>query len=366
MNNIKYAIIGGGNAGAAFACQVKFSGRKVSLFDIVESQLKPIIDNDNVIEIEGNTHLKGSYKLDTVTTNINEAVLDATVLICTTPAHTHKHVAKSLAPILKDGQMILLSPGRTGGVLEFKKVLTDNGCTADVVIVESQTIPYACRKTEHTVHVFGIKKEIPCAGIPANKLDEFFSEVREVYPVFVPAKKGLWETSLNNIGMLFHPTPTLFNMGRMESGVPFDYYIEGFTPSICEIVEKLDQERLEVAKALGIEDMPSVTEWLELNYNAKGDNLYEALQNNESYKGIKAPAFKNIEDKLGLRYVIEDVPSGLVPFSCLANKLGVKTPTIDMVVNLASNIYKKDFIENGRNLEQLGLENMSIEEIKSL
>ena len=43
MNN--FAIIGAGNAGATIAAHLKKLGQKVSLFDVVESQLKPIIKN---------------------------------------------------------------------------------------------------------------------------------------------------------------------------------------------------------------------------------------------------------------------------------------------------------------------------------
>ena len=59
--------------------------------------------------------------------------------------------------------------------------------------------------------------------------------------------------------------------------------------------------------------VPTVVEWLESSYGAVGQNLYGALQNNQSYRGIKAPKLIGLEAKKSLRYVIEDVPTGLVP-----------------------------------------------------
>lgn len=98
----------------------------------------------------------------------------------------------------------------------------------------------------------------------------------------------------------------------------------------------------------------------------QGGDLYEALQNNISYQGIKAPQFSDVNDKLGLRYVIEDVPTGLVPFAELGKKLGIPTPAISSIIHLANIIYNTDFTANGRNLRQLGLEDMGVEQIRNL
>ena len=361
----RFAVIGAGNAGATVAAHLKMLGREVSLYDVIESQLAPIIENDNTITLEGNIECVGDAKIDLVTMDLASAVEGADLIICTTAAHVHKYVANDLAPHLKEGQMVMLNPGRTGGVLEFKKILKERNCPVDPLVVESQTILYACRRQGAVVNVFGKKRVVRCAGRPQGKLPRFEKIIQSVFPEFVLAKGGIWHTSLDNIGMLFHPTPTLMNLGRMESGHPFDYYIDGFSPSIAALVEELDAERLLVAKAVGVE-LPTAVKWLEKTYGAKGENLYEALQNNESYRGIKAPMFGDVKDKLGLRYVIEDVPTGLVPFAELAGKFGVATPAIAAIIDLANVIYATDFRKNGRNLAQLGLDGMSEDEIRGL
>ena len=74
----------------------------------------------------------------------------------------------------------------------------------------------------------------------------------------------------------------------------------------------------------------------------------------------------NIDDKKRLRYVIEDVPTGLVPVSELGKKFGVKTPAIDTIINLADILFEADFRASGRNLAQLGLSQLSQEEIITL
>ena len=243
-------------------------------------------------------------------------------------------------------------------------MLQQHGGTADALVVETQTIAYACRKTDAKVHVFGVKQELPFSGLPTNRLREFAAEIRQVFPNWKQAP-SLWHTSLHNIGMLFHPTPTLLNTGRMESGTPFDYYIDGFTPSIARIVEQLDHERLAVAKAMGVQ-LPTVLQWLKTSYGCSGTNLYTALQNNQAYVGIKAPMLKHVDDKKQLRYVIEDVPTGLVPVAALGERFGVSTPTINAVIDLANVFYEMDFRATGRTLKQLGLDDLSNDQIRNL
>lgn len=54
-------------------------------------------------------------------------------------------IAEKLAPHLEDDQLIVLNPGRTGGALEFRKVLKDKGCRKKVFIAEAQTFIFASR-----------------------------------------------------------------------------------------------------------------------------------------------------------------------------------------------------------------------------
>lgn len=359
----KFAIIGAGNAGLAMAAHLKHVGGEVSLYDVVEAQVAPVIDNDNVINVSG-VSFTGDYKIDQVTLNLAEAVEGAALIICVTPAHTHKFVARDLAAHLVSGQMLLLHPGRTGGALEVRHLLKESGCQAEVLVMEAQTLLYASRKKEATVNIFGLKQKVTCAGLPSEQSQRFFDLLTPLISQFSPAE-SIWHTSLHNIGMLFHPTPTLLNLGRMESGQPFEYYTGGFSPSIAALVEKLDGERLAVAQAMGI-SLPTVVQWLEDSYGVVGQNLYQALQIAPNYKGISAPLLDTIEAKMGLRYVVEDVPTGLVPVSELGKKFGVETPAIDTIISLADVLFEADFRAKGRNLEQLGLAALAPEAIKNL
>ena len=120
----------------------------------------------------------------------------------------------------------------------------------------------------------------------------------------------------------------------------------------------MDIERLAVAKKYGVE-VRSVKQWHEDNYGTKGANLFETLQKNSAYASIDAPR------SLNTRYITEDIPTGLVPISELGRAAGVKTPLMDLIIELGSNLLEVDFRKEGRNLSRLGLEGKSINEIKN-
>ena len=367
-----FAIIGAGNAGCAFAVHLKLLGHETRLYDIDENQLSALRAADNVIGFRGNVGfpetsgaVEKSARVSYIGDDLATTIDGADLILCTAPAHAHRSFAKDLAKVIQPGQIVVLNPGRTCGAFEVSQVLRQSGAPADVTVVEAQTLLYACRRQDTNVHVFGIKECVSCASLPCEDLPRFLNLMQPALPQFVAAPQGIWETSLNNIGMLFHPTPTLLNLARMESGEAFDYYINGMTPTVAAMVEKLDRERCQIAAAMGVE-IPTAIQWLKTTYGSEGTDLHQAVINNSAYVGITAPQLSGINAKLNLRYVIEDVPTGLVPVADLGKKLGIATPNIDLIIDLANAIYERDFRAQGRTLERLGLEDLDVEQLKAL
>jgi len=218
---------------------------------------------------------------------------------------------------------------------------------------------YACRKISSTkVVIYGVKKSLSVASFPAKNIERLMKVLNEAYPQFVPAINVL-ETSLNNIGAIFHPAPTILNSARIESGEKFDYYHEGITPVVATVLESIDRERLEVAKALKVK-VQSAKEFLKESYGVEADSLYQAIQNNMAYKGVKAPT------KINIRYLTEDIPMSLVPIASIGHQLGVPTPNIDSIIKIGSTMLKTDFRKLGRTVDKLGLNNLSSTEIIKL
>lgn len=348
-----YAVIGAGNGGLAMAGYLSAIGYKVNLYNRTLEKILPLIKKPK-IRLSG--EFKGEGNLNIVTDNMEEAINGANIIMVTVPAMGHFYVAKRMAPYLKNGQTIILNPGRTGGALEVYNAIRESGCCKDIIVAEAQTFIYACRATSETsAHIFKSKKEVTLATIPATKTEQVIEMLSDAYPQFKAAKDVI-ETSINNYGAIFHPAPTLLNSGHIERGASFEYYTEGITPSIGNFLEKMDKERMEIGNLLNIDTL-SAKDWLEYTYDAKGDTLYEAVQNNLAYKGLQAPKGLNI------RYIYEDVPYSLIPMSSIAKEFDIKTPAIDSIIMIAELITGVDFFSEGRTLDRLGLKDLSVKEI---
>ena len=353
--NTTVAVIGAGNGGTAIAVYLASCGVKVNLCDLFPQYLEGIQAAGGIeLTYNGTT---GHYSLNLVTGDVDSAIKGVQLIMVVTPAFTHKMIAEACYSKLSDGQVVVLNPGRTGGALEFLNTIRSKGCQADITVAETQTLIYACRKTgAASVEIYSVKKEVDLGAFPANKTNKVLELLHPYYPQF-KATKNCLQTSLSNIDALFHPTPVLLNIGRIETDPNgFRYYWDGISPSVATLIKGIDAERIAVAEAYGVHIL-SAEEWLRQSYDTYGDDLYDLLQHNNAYGDIKAPTTINA------RYVTEDVPMSLVPIAELGRIAEVPTPNIDAVIQLTSTIYCTDFRTQGRCAKNIGLDGMSKEQV---
>jgi opine dehydrogenase len=354
--NLKFTVIGAGNGGKAMAAHLALMGRKVALYNRTYSRIEVIAQRGG-IDLDNSDGISGFGALDMVTSQIGTALEGAEVIMVVIPSSGHRDIAMAAAPYLKDDQIVLLHPGRTGGAIEFMQVLHEQGCKTKPIIAEAETFIYASRSDGPSqAHIFRIKESLPLAALPATRTAEVLEAIRTVYPQFIDGGNVL-KTGLNNMGAVFHPALTLLNAGRIESTHgDFEFYIDGVTPSVAKVLEAIDRERVTVASALGIRARTGL-EWLELAYDAHGVDLHEAIHNQTGYYGIKAPA------TLNHRYIFEDIPMSLVPIAALGERYGVSVRAIDSIIRLACIIHQTDYWRRGRTLDKLGLKDLSVGEI---
>jgi opine dehydrogenase len=286
-----------------------------------------------------------------------EALESAEIIMVVVPSSAHADVAATMAPHLHHGQIVLLNPGRTGGALEFAKVLSDEECAADITIAEAETFIYASRSDGPAeARIFRIKDAVPLAAIPATRTKKVLDALEPAYPQFIDGENVL-HTGLNNMGAVFHPALTLLNAGRIESTLgEFQFYIDGVTPAVGRVLEVLDRERVTVAAALGLRARTGL-EWLKMAYDATGEDLTEAIHNQPGYRGIMAPR------TLHHRYLFEDVPMSLVPMVALGQRYGVSVRGMDSIIRLACFVHRTDYWRQGRTLDRMGIEEWSVSEL---
>jgi opine dehydrogenase len=355
--DLKFCVLGAGHGGLAMAGHLGIKGYGVNLFNRGPEKILAIKKRKG-IKVEG--EVKGFGKVEIASHNIEECLDGVDVLMVAVPANGHRFIAQICAPYLKENQVVILNPGRTGGALEFFHVLKEEGLKEFPFIAEAQTFIYASRALGPShARIFSIKNAVPLATLPAYWIPGIVKIINRAYPQFVPGD-NIFKTSFDNIGAVFHPALTVLNAAWIEgTHGDFEYYIQGASTSVSRVLESLDKERLDIAAALGFKAM-SAKNWLYTAYSATGNNLYEAIQDNPGYLGIKAP------DRLHHRYIDEDVPMSLVPLASIGEMLKVETPTIKFIIHMASLMRGLDFWEEGRTAEKLGIKGLSIKEIRLL
>ncbi len=338
LNKEKIAVISTGNGGQAMAAFLAHKGYRVSLYARESERVAMFADRHFVL----GGRVNAEVDLELISCDMKSVIEDAFLIMVTTPAQYHPAVASAMADCLEDGQTIVLNPGRTLGTYVFEHALEECGCKAKPILAETDTFVFTCRsKIPGRPMIYEIKRGVRAAAHNPSDTDAVAGLLSGLFGDIVPAASVL-ETGLSNIGMIFHPLPILMNITRVEAKEDFLFYIEGISPLVADVLERMDRERVRVAEALGV-SVPSAVEWLGVRYGSTGDTLYERIQNTEAYRNVLAPT------DIDTRYVFEDIQTGCVPVIHLSRKAGVRAPVIGSVINWASMLYNRDFNRSGRN-----------------
>ncbi|NWF91768.1 MAG: NAD/NADP octopine/nopaline dehydrogenase family protein [Syntrophaceae bacterium] len=364
------AVLGGGNGGHAVAANLALSGFKVNFFELPQfaGPFERVLRTKEV-RIEG-ISIDGAAKLNSATTDIEQAIKDAEVIFVVTPGFGHKAMAEACAPFVQDGQLIVLMPG-SGGSLEFAKIFKEKRVKQDVTLAETCTLPYGARlKAPGHVSVFINAILLPTGVFPAKRTEEAISKLKQFYPIAMPAKDVL-EAAINNPNPVVHPAATLLSAAQIEhSRGKFYLYAEGMTPAVARTIEALNEERLSICEALDYQ----LYHWDNLefkNYNlgeTEDECRYRILNTSMDaafgkdaiYAGMKMKGPEHLKD----RFIAEDVPYGMVLLSTLGDLLGIATPTHDALIQMASVINRTNYWKAGRGVKELGLSRIGKQNLK--
>ncbi len=356
MNTMKIAVMGGGNGSHTIAADLSLKGHRVNMFEMeIFAEKMNKVFQSRQIEISGVAG-QGKAQLNLVTTDIKEAIKDVEIIFIPLPGFAVNTYAGLLAPYLKEDQFVVIMPG-TLGTLEFRNILKNKGNKKDIVLAEIGGLPFATRLIEPgKVKTFHIRTICPFAAFPGNRTTLVYDIVKKLYPS-IRAQNSVVETGLGFLNPVLHPAGVLLNAGRIErSHGDFYMYEEGMTPSVVKVIESIDRERLAIGERMGIKLPTAVEMMMESGYGPKG-TLWQSINASEGLTPIKGP------DSLNNRYVTEDVPYGLVVWASMGDAVGIETPTMDALIEIGSTIMEVDCWKEGRNLEKMGIDGLSLGEI---
>jgi len=352
----KISILGAGNGGCAFSGHLAMKGFEVVLYEDqkFEKNLEGIKEQGGINLIGA---VEGFGKISLLTTNPEEAVQGADIIMVVTPAFAQMIMMQAVLPYLEDDQIVVFIPDNFGA-LRFVKLLKENKIKKRIKIAGTVSLLYATRRIgPGKSKISGVKEILPVGVLPAIDTEEVLEKLKRCYTEFKPSKNIL-EASFGNTNMIAHCGPAVLNAGWIEyTKGDFDFYIDGMTKSVCRVMEKIDKERIRVGEKLGLNLLPA-TEMLKRFYKLKGETMYDLIHtNDEVHKGSGAPP------NLRNRYISEDVPYGLVPVSSFGNLVGIDTPIINAVIELASTLNAYDYRKNGATPANIGLGKINISDI---
>ena len=343
----------------AAAVDLSLRGHEVRLWNRSAATLEPLRAaktiaydgalGDGAIDIAGIEH------------DLTAAITGADVVVVTLPALAHEHVASALAE-LGCTLPVVLNPGHTGGALHWRKVFARTG-TPPPPIAELSTLTYVARKqTPSSVTISGVAGRVHAACLPGD--GHALERAHTLWPSAAPAQDVL-ATGLANVNMVLHPPGAVLAAAWVEATQgDFLFYVDAITPGVARLIERLDAERLEVARAFGhvlpslIDEMAAVGT-ADPSGAAAGD-IGSAIANGQANSRIKAP------DSLGHRYYKEDFGYGLVPLLALARIAGVEANIAVALLRVAEAATGEELGARGLTAKRLGIENLDLDGLVDL
>ena len=358
---MRVAVLGAGNGGLASAFDFAQHGHEVSLYAPPEfgGNLAPV---DAAGGITATGDLEGFAPIRYAGNDIAEAMAGAELVVIVGPAYSTEPHAALAGPHLTDGTAVLICPGSCAGAIAFKHGAGFELDDDRYVVGETSTLPYAVRITEPgVVNVFlKLTTGVYLAGLPRTRTDRLYDLVKDVWPA-VEKAESVFQTTLQNGNPVIHPAVTLLNAALLErTGGDFLFYEEGVTASVGRLIEAVDNERLAIARALGVTILSEPAIGVKQGY-MREENYSTGYSTAPGFLGIKA------QNRLEHRYLTEDVGYSLIFLADLAARLGVPTPVIDAVITITSVALGHDLRREAvRTLDSLGLDGLSPAELAAL
>ena len=344
-------VVGAGHGGTTIAADLKMKGHLVTLLKTSKGlhteHFYHIARNKGEITLLDHS-VETAVHLDLVTTDVQLAITNAEIIIIYVQTNYHEDVIKRIIPFMNEDQIVLLEPGYLSTAYflkhEKEKIFT---------IVEAQSSPIDCRIVEPGKVKVLFKNVRNPVAIFTNRNEKVIQEKLNTLDYNFVYLNSIIEAALHNPNLIVHTIGGIMSIPRIEH-TKGDYwmYKEVFTPHVWNIVNSLDDEKMNVLEAIGAERLPYVEA---CRYRNSEDLTIDAKEAFLTYAKNSSPEGPFVADS---RFITEDVPEGLVLLESLGQMLGIKTPTCSSLIDIASAALNVDFRKNARTVELLGKGNL--------
>ena len=345
----RVAIVGAGPIGRATAAFLAHHGHQAGLWSPSgrsTASLLPVAGEPGRIWLTYEGALSGREAI----TRIADApsLADYPVVVIAVPAHAYPSVLPQVVRSLRGDQLIIVSGALSLVPLWIRDRMVERN-EAPVVAAWGTTLATARVSPTADVKINTVRARFDVAAVPAAAGEAALRACRDLFGDRFSLADNLLAVALTNVNPIAHAAETLPNLTRIDRAEdwPLFHYL---TPAAARICASLDRERLAIAQGFGL-TVRSIEEHYALSYHVeRGDIATIAEAIHAKYQGPLGP--KTLEH----RYVLEDVPYGLVFFEALARCAGLEAQHMSAAVTLLSSACGRDFRDGNPLLADLGLE----------
>ena len=327
------------------------------------------------------------------------------ILVVALPVNCHKDVMDKFAPEIitrirerKKLVRIIISSHASLGAVYLMQLLRSEWLSGSSTATLSEfddyiritcwgTTAITARKTSGaSVNVLTVRKAVDYCTVPFESEEDTNDVLQTLFgPRFKYRDGGLLAISLSNLNPQNHlgivlgnmsrmdpppPPPPLNNMPVVDTSVESWYQGKCITPKVGRLMEALDLERINIAKKLNI-DVRTIYEHFSWSFHVPLETpLDKDEQNDQDGETSMRPLtvsemnqqmhYYKENDVLGptnpeSRYVMEDVPYGLVLTVILGRLLNCPARLHESGIHILSAMYGRDFLVENELLQGLGL-----------
>lgn len=349
---MKLSILGAGAMGLTAAAIAVSRGHEVTLWSPSGASTAGL---EATGKIESVGALTGEWNVS-IAASVDAALSDADAVLLVVDANGHQDVMDRAAPHIRHGVPFIISAAHSLSGLYMARLLQERGI--DAPVASFNTSPGTAHRSDiGKVDIRVVRARIEVSVTPQKETPRVLDICRALFPAkFEPCASALAIGLLSNSNPVFHVPVCLLNMARIEHGDTWAPYGET-TPAIGRMMEALDRERLSIASAFGY-DIHSVNEHFHRSFKVPLASMAEMNATlhaaGRGPKGPRSPAH---------RYLMQDIPYGLVFAAAVARIAGVPSPVHDATILLAGTILNVDFSAANTILQALDIQNMSRDEL---
>lgn len=351
---MRVAIVGAGSIAYGTACLLEQMGHEARLWSPSGERTGDLAAGKPLLAtgaIAGTFHPQ-------VATDAADLVKGAEAVVVALPGYGHKFAFDAIAPHIGADQTVIISSHASFGALYLARALARRGVVATIV-AWGTTVVTGRQKSPTEVAVSTIRKKVDIATLPHARSAAGLALCETLFGDRFVDRGSLMAIALSNLNPQNHMGIALCNLTRMERG---EIWSQGqnVTPKVGRLLEELDQERLAIAAALGLE-VRTIFQHFHLSFHVPMASISD--MNQEMHAAGNGGQGPTTADS---RYVLEDVPFGLVATAKIGRLAGRPAVLHEAGIQIFSALYGRDFVADNDLLAALGIDDMSLAELTEL